>query len=201
MTRIVFKGLMGLLTATALLSQAGSILPARAAVASAKAPSWVVNKAASRLSFQSSFGGTPFSGAFARWDAAISFDPANLAGSSVLVKIDMTSAKTGDGDRDAALPGNDWFATAKFAQATFASKNFKSLGGGRYEAIGTLTLRGISRPLSLPFAIKIDGGQARLMGSAVVNRRVFGVGQGQFASAETIPLDVRVAIVLVAKRA
>lgn len=201
MTRLVLTGLIGLLAVTGLVSQASYVSPARAAAASAKAPAWVVNKAASRLSFQSSFGGTPFTGAFERWDAAISFDPANLAGSSVLVKIDMASAKTGDGERDAALPGSDWFATAKFAQATFASKSFKSLGGGRYEAIGTLTLRGISRPLSLPFALKIDGGQARMMGSAVVNRRVFGVGQGQFAPAETIPLDVRVAIVLVAKRA
>lgn len=201
MNRLAFKGFMGLLTATALLSPANSASPARKPATSVSASTWTVNKAASRLSFQSSFGGTPFSGTFERWNAAISFDPENLAGSSVLVRIDMTSAKTGDGDRDATLPGSDWFATAKFAQATFASKTFKSLGAGRYEAIGMLTLRGVTRPLSLPFALKIDGGQARMMGSAVVNRRVFGVGQGQFAPAETIPLDVRVAIVLVAKRA
>lgn len=201
MTTFAFKGFIGLLTATALLSQVGSASPVRAAAAPAKAPAWIVNKAASRLGFQSSFGGTAFSGAFSRWDAAISFDPANLAGSSVLVKIDTASAKTGDGDRDAALLLPDWFATAKFAQATFVSKTFKSLGGGRYEAAGTLTLRGVSRPLSVPFSLKIDGDRARMMGSAVINRRVFGVGQGQFAPAETIPLDVKVGISIVAKRA
>lgn len=171
-----------------------------AAVAAPTASAWTVNKAASKLQFQSSQGGTAFTGAFARWDAAIRFDPKNLGSSSVMVRIDMTSARTGASERDEALPGADWFATAKFAQATYAARTFRDLGGGRYRALGTLTMRGVSRPLPLDFRLAITGDQARMVGSATIDRRLFGVGQGQFAGADTVPFAVKVGVNITAKR-
>lgn len=190
--------------AIAALTLAPSVsLPITAAVAQTRtpAPVWAVDQRASRLGFQSSMGGEAFSGQFTNWRAAIRFDPKNLAGSSVLVRVDVTSARTGSADRDGALPGDEWFAAAKFTQATFAARTFRDLGGGRYQAVGTLSLRGVSRPLVLPFQLRIQGNQARVVGSTVVNRNVFGVGQGQFSSAETIPFAVRVSVSLAARRA
>uniref|UniRef100_UPI001576079A YceI family protein n=1 Tax=Sphingomonas bacterium TaxID=1895847 RepID=UPI001576079A len=173
---------------------------APAAAAPAIAPAWAVNMAASHLRFQSSVGGATFTGAFARWHADIRFDPKNLPGSSVLVRVDMASAKTGSSDRDEALPGADWFSIGKFAQASYAAKSFKDLGGGRYQALGTLTMRGVARPLALPFTLRIQGDQARMTGTAMIDRHVFGVGQGQFATADTVPFNVQLAIDLAAKR-
>ena len=199
MTGIGFKGWTGSLAALALAVPPGVAVGGPAAAAAA-APAWLVNKAASRLQFQSSQAGTVFTGSFNRWDAAIRFDSKNLAASSVLVRVDMTSARTGASERDEALPGADWFATAKFAQATFAAKTFKDLGGGRYQAIGTLTMRGVARPLTLEFRLAITGDQARMVGSTTIDRRVFGVGQGQFAGADTVPFAVKVGVNIVAKR-
>ena len=178
---------------------APALAPAGAA-APAGAPAWTVNVAASHLRFQSSVGGAPFSGSFARWRADVRFDPKNLAGSSVLVRVDMASAKTGSSDRDEALPGADWFAVAKFAQATYAAKTFKDLGGGRYQAIGMLTMRGVSRPLALTFTLRIQGSDARMTGTTTIDRHVFGVGQGQFAAADTVPFNVQLAVDVAAKR-
>lgn len=193
------KAWMALLVAAALVAPSGFV-GGGAAMAAAPAPAWIVNKTVSRLRFQSSSGGAPFVGAFERWNADIHFDPKNLAASAVLVRIDMTSARTGANDRDEALPGADWFATAKFAQASFAAKSFKDLGGGRYQALGTLRIRGIARPLTLNFQLAIKGDQARMVGNAVIDRRVFGVGQGQFAGADTVPFAVRIAVAITAKR-
>jgi polyisoprenoid-binding protein YceI len=196
MTKLINYAAALMLLATAVPSE---FAPAAAAPV-AQAPAWAVDMAGSQLRFQSSAGGTSFTGTFGRWHADIRFDPKKLVGSSVLVKVDMASARTGSSDRDEALPGADWFAIGQYAQATFASKTFKDLGGGRYQAIGTLTMRGISRPLVLPFTLKITGRQARMTGTATIDRHVFGVGQGQFATADTVPFNVQLAVVLSAKR-
>ena len=177
-----------------------SMMPISMARAASAAPGWVVNKPASHLRFSSSVGGAPFTGSFGSWNAAIRFDPKNLAGSSVTVRIDMASARTGAAERDEALPGGDWFATAKFAQANFTATSFKDLGGGRYQALGSLTIRGTSRPLAVTFKLAITGDQARMSGTAVVDRHAFGIGQGQFAAADTVPFAVQVGIDIVAKR-
>ena len=186
--------------AAAALAVPAIVLPGARAVAAGTAPVWTVNQAASRLRFQSSVGGAPFTGAFSRWIAAIRFDPKNLSGSAVQVRIDMTSARTGASDKDEALPGSDWFATGRFAQATYAAKTFKDLGGGRYQALGTLTMRGVTRPLAVTFQLVITGDQARMTGTAVIDRHLFGVGQGQFATPDTVPYNVQVGINIVAKR-
>lgn len=167
----------------------------------APAPVWTVDKAASKVAFSSSFDGGAFTGAFRRWDAAIRFDPANLAGSSVTATFDMSSAVTGDSGRDEALPQDDWFAAGRFPKATFTARTFKALGGNRYQAIGTLTIRGVTKPLTLPFTLVITGDVAKMTASVGLNRLAFGVGQGEWKTTEVVPGTVTVNISLTAKRA
>jgi polyisoprenoid-binding protein YceI len=184
------------LALTALLTLA--VAPA---VAAAPAPAWTVDKAASRIGFSSSFGGEAFSGAFRTWNAQIRFDPNNLAGSSATVTIDTASVATGDDDRDKTLPDAPWFASAQYPKAVFKAQSFKALGGGRYQAIGTLTLRGVTKPLTLPFSLSITGADAKMTSSMGLNRLAFGVGQGEWAGTEVIPSTVNLSINLTAHRA
>jgi len=167
----------------------------------APAPAWTVDKGASKVAFSSSFDGGAFSGSFRRWDAAIRFDPANLAGSSAVVTFDMTSAATGDSSRDGALPQDDWFAAGRFPKATFTARSFKALGGNRYQAVGDLTIRGVTKPLTLPFTLVITGGVAKMNASVGLNRLAFGVGQGDWKTTEVVPGTVTVNISLTARRA
>lgn len=167
----------------------------------APAPVWTVDKAASKVAFSSSFDGGAFTGSFRRWDSAIRFDPANLAGSSVTATFDMTSAVTGDAGRDEALPQADWFSAKAFPKATFTAKTFKALGGNRYQAVGTLTIRGVTKPLTLPFTLVITGGVAKMNASVGLNRLAFGVGQGEWKTTEVVPGTVTVNISLTARRA
>lgn len=180
---------------------AGALIAASPAALAAAPPAWTLDKAASRLSFKSTFGGEAVQGAFKRWDAQIQFDPKALAASKAVVTIDVGSAATGNQEQDEALPTGDWFSAMRFPKASFVTRSFKDLGGGRYQAIGDLTLRGVSRPVVLPFTLTIVGDQAKMSGQTVVNRSLFGVGQGQFASAETVPFNVTVSIALTARRA
>lgn len=167
----------------------------------APAPAWTVDKGASKVAFGSSFDGGAFSGSFRRWDAAIRFDPANLAGSTAVVTLDMTSAVTGDSGRDEALPLDDWFAAKRFPKATFTARSFKALGANRYQAVGDLTIRGVTKPLTLPFTLVITGGVAKMNASVGLNRLAFGVGQGEWKTTEVVPGTVTVNISLTARRA
>jgi len=164
-------------------------------------PVWTVDKAASKVGFSSTFSGEAVSGAFRRWDAQIRFDPRDLAHSSARVSIDVASAATGDADRDAALPDPVWFSAAKYPKATFVTRSFKSLGGSRYAAVGDLTIRGVTKPLTLPFTLAITGGTAKMNAAVNLNRLAFGVGQDEWKSTEVIPATVKVTIALTAKRA
>jgi polyisoprenoid-binding protein YceI len=175
-----------------------ALLGAASAIAAAPAR-WAVNPGA-RLGFTSALAGQAFHGAFRRWDAQIAFDPKQLAASKVVVTVDLASATAGDPSKDQAMPTADWFDVGHFPRAIFTSTGFKDLGNGRYQAQGTLSLRGVSRPLVLPFTLAFSGDQAKMTGSAVVNRSLFGVGQGQFKAADTVPFNVTLDIALTAHK-
>lgn len=167
----------------------------------APAPSWTVNKAQSKVAFQASMNGQAINGSFRRFDARIAFDPNNLAGSSVVAVIDTGSAVTGDATRDESLPTPDWFNVKAFPRATFTARTFKSLGNNRYQASGTLNIRGVNRPVTLPFQLSVKGAAAQMRGSLVIDRRAFGVGQGQFATPDAVAANVRIDVALQATRA
>ena len=165
---------------------------------------WTVEPTISRLSFVSQFDGTAFTGTFSRWTAQIRFDATRLSQSSIVAAIDMASARTGSADRDQSMPTTDWFNVAAFPTATFRSSQINALGPGRYEAVGVLTLRGVSRPLTLPFSLVMAGQGARQTAHArarlSLNRVVFGVGQGPWAQGDVVPAAVSVTLDLTARR-
>lgn len=167
----------------------------------APAANWAVVPAGSSIRFSASMNGQAFTGNFNRWTAQVVFDPANLAGSHVAAIIAMSSARTGDQTRDEALPTDDWFAAKGFPQAKFVSTSIIAAGPGHYVARGQLTIRGVTRPVALPFALAISGNTARMNGTVALDRSVFGIGQGQWKTGEAVALKVQVNIQIVAKRA
>jgi len=175
--------------------------PLRHAPIALKTPVWTVDKAASRLSFKGQVNGQGFDGVFKKWDAEIAFDPKTLKGTRIAVSIDMPSAVTGDPTRDQMLPTGDWFAVQRFPKASFISTEVTPAGPGRYQAIGDLVIKGQSRRVSLPFTLQIARNVAHLDGALAIDRRQFGVGQGQFSGADTVASGVQILVRLTAKTA
>ena len=164
------------------------------------ASDWAVDADKSRLGFSGTQVGVPFQGRFTRYDARITFDPAKPEAGSAVVVIDVTSARTGDTQRDEALPQADWLDAKQYAQARFEAHGFRAKGGDAYEAPGTLTIRGTSRDVVLPFTLTITGDTAHAQGRLQLVRTTFGVGQGAWSSGQWVALDVGVDVDLVAKR-
>jgi polyisoprenoid-binding protein YceI len=177
-----------------------AIVLAAPSVALAAPAHWTVDPS-SRLEFQGRVNGDAFSGAFRRWSADIAFDPKALAASKAVVVIDVGSAVTGDADRDQALPSSDWLAAQRFPKAVFTTSAIKDLGGGRYQASGDLAIRGVHKPVVLPFTLAIAGDTARMNGQLVLNRTAFGIGQGKWSTPDVVDTKVVVIVQLTARRA
>lgn len=157
----------------------------------ASATDYAVTPASSKLGFTGTFQGEAFHGQFGQWTAAISYDAANLASSKFDVNVDLASVKTGDKDRDGALPGSDFFNVAKFPKAHFITTGFRQ-NGGQVIADGNLTLRGITKPVSLTVNFKPAGSGATLDVSGSVKRLDFGVGTGDYADTSVIGGEVKI---------
>jgi polyisoprenoid-binding protein YceI len=168
-----------------------AILLALALPVVATAADYTMQPASSTLGFSTTFQGESFNGKFGQWTAAISYDAANLAASKFDVEVDLASANTGDSDRDSALPGTDFFDVAKFPRAHFATTGFRQVGG-KVIADGTLTLHGISKPVSLDVTFKPQASGATLDVAGTVKRLDFGIGTGDYADTSVIGGDVKV---------
>lgn len=162
------------------------------------AADWQVDPAKSAIRFSGVQVGAPFTGSFQRFEAAVSFDPTKPETGRATVLIDLNSAKTGDVQRDEALPQKDWVDVKAEAKARFEATRFVDKGNGRYDAIGTLTIRGKTKPVTLPFRLTLDEGKAHAVGHLDLIRTEFGVGQGPWASGQWVALEVGVDVDLVA---
>lgn len=179
-----------------------ALFTAFSAAASAAPAKWNVDQAKSSLSFVVDVNGQKVTGKFAAFGALIAFDPADLANSSAKITIDMTEAKSGDATRDAMLLKPDWFNVLDFPQAIYQTTGFVSKGGNAYAAQGKLTLKGVSKDVTLPFTLAIKGDTAVAKGEATLMRRAFNVGAGKdFESGKPVALSVKVMVNVTAKRA
>jgi cytochrome b561/polyisoprenoid-binding protein YceI len=173
---------------------------APAPVAELKDPvAWTVQKGAA-LGFSATWSGNTIEGQFKRWTADVLFSPDALDRSKLTVSVDTSSAATGDDQRDQSLPSGDFFDSAEHPKATFTATKFRKTGEGKFVADGTLDLRGVKKPLSLPFSLKINGDTATARGVTTLDRTTFGVGQGEWASTDEIAAKVKVSFSLTAKR-
>lgn len=74
-------------------------------------------------------------------------------------------------------------------------------GPGKYEAVGTLTLRGAEAPVTLPFEMTLAEDQATMSGRSIIDRREYGVGLPAHPGESMPGCDVDLALDLTATRA
>ena len=146
----------------------------------------------SQIAFVSKQMGVPVEGTFKKFDAQVAFDPRKPDGGTVALQIDTASASLGVPMSDAELPKAPWFDTGRFPQASFQSSAIKALGEGRFEMAGKLTIKNISRQVTVPVTIAPSGGYAVATGSFTIQRLDYKVGDGEWTDTSVIGNDVQV---------
>jgi len=157
----------------------------------AQSAEWVARGPGSRLGFVATWEGNAVPGEFKRFSARVQFQPEKLAG-EMRVAVDMSSVTTEIPDVDEALAQAEWFSVPRFPDAEFRAGQFRRLADGGFSAQGSLTLKGVQRPLAVPFRWEEGTEGVRMRGSLTINRSDFGIGSGEWSSGEVIGLEVSV---------
>jgi polyisoprenoid-binding protein YceI len=166
----------------------------------AAAAHWTVDHAKSKLGFTVAWSNEPFSGAFKTWKADIDFDPADLSHAHVDVTVDLASETSDEAEFDDGLKGAQGFQVSQFPMAHFVATSFTHKAGNNYVATGKLSLRGVTKDVTLPFTLTIDGAQAHMKGTALVIRTDYGVGQGMWTAPNPVAHEVTVTIDITATK-
>lgn len=160
---------------------------------------WTIDPEKSEVSFEASGSGYNTKGVFKTFKAEIEFDPDTPEQTSIRVALDIKSATTDTADVDQTLQSDEFFDPARFPSALFVARGAKPDGDGRYLLDGQLTLKGVTKPVALPFTIEIESGVAAVRGETTINRLDFGVGP-EFVAGMAVDKDVKLTVDLTATR-
>jgi polyisoprenoid-binding protein YceI len=160
---------------------------------------YVLDPAKSSLEFTFTQAGASNKGKFTRFPVSFSFSPDAPGTGRLAVTIEIGSLDTGDKERDDTLRGADLFAVTKYPQAQFLATQFVKTASG-YEAIGKLTLRGVTQDARVPFTFRTasEGGMnvGYMVGKTSIKRLDYGVGQGDWKATDQVGNDVGVSFAL-----
>jgi polyisoprenoid-binding protein YceI len=110
---------------------------------------FAIDKAHSEVTFQVRHLVTRVRGRFSDFEGTIEYDAADPTRSSVDVAIQAASIDTAEAQRDAHLRSADFFGADQFKTLTFKSSRIRKTGSDTFDVDGTLTIRGVSRPVTL----------------------------------------------------
>jgi polyisoprenoid-binding protein YceI len=149
-------------------------------------------------------------GSFRDFSVEAEIDEGDLAKSQATVRIEAGSLTTGNDDRDAHLRSADFFDVEAHPAIVFVSRAIERRGGNDYRITGDLTVRGVTRTITLDGEIlgpaKDPWGGIRfgLSASGKLNRKDFGLNwnaaleAGGFLVGDDVKLSIEAELVKVA---
>ena len=163
---------------------------------------WTTDYTQSELQFQAIHAGATFTGGFSSFATAIKLDPLNPSDGEIYVSIDMSSFDAKDDDRNANLPDAAWFNIKSFPFAEYKSQDIRRVEGNEFTADGTLSIKGISKSVTLNFTLDIEGDNASAKGVTVLMRPDYKLGTetSDFATEEWVGFPVKVMFSIAATR-
>ena len=167
----------------ALVVAVSAALVVAAAPRAAQAKVWTIDSSHSTVGFKVRHMMVSWvRGSFDKVEGTITYDPAKPAATQAHVRIDVSSIDTGSDKRDAHLQEGDFFDVANHPAITFESKAVKNVTKTGLDLVGDLTLRGVTREVTLKVTdlagpMKSPWGSTSVGASAtaVISREEFGL--------------------------
>lgn len=130
---------------------------------------------------------------------SLTLDPKNVAASKVSIEVPIANVRTGIQALDDHLMKSDFFDAGKFPKATFVSTGVKADGPTGADISGNLTIKGITKPVTLDAqfygagkAPAMAGGKENVgfVATTNVKRSDFGMGYGVPMVGDSIELKI-----------
>ena len=144
------------------------------AVATAESRVYAIDPARSHIRFHAVSRFMDADGTFHRLAAEIRLDDGRPETASGEVRVEVASIDTGIGTRDNHLRSADFFDVERHPRATFALGAARR-EGERFVVSGALTVRGVTRPVTVPVAVAVADRTIRVTGELTLHRFDFGI--------------------------
>ena len=119
--------------------------------ASVSAQNWKIDGAHSKIRFTTKYLLiSDTDGEFKNFDGTVTASKADFSDLKADVKVEVKSISTDNDMRDGHLKSDDFFNSEKFPSITFKSTDIKSLGYKKYMLSGELTIRDVTKKVTLP---------------------------------------------------
>jgi len=111
---------------------------------------WVIDKAHSKIGFAvTHLLITEVDGYFKDFDAKVVSSKPDFVDAKIEFTAKTASIFTDNEKRDEHLRSDDFFNSEKFPEMKFVSKSFKKVGKNKYRLTGDLTIRDVTKPITL----------------------------------------------------
>ncbi|MDT0389070.1 YceI family protein [Streptomyces sp. DSM 41921] len=140
-------------------------------------------------------------GDFEAFDGGARLDGGTPSASSVRLTVRTASVRTRNRKRDEHLRGGDFLDVGTHPVLTFASTGVEQVGPAGFQVTGDLTVRGVTRPVTVDFTLTGAGAdssgsfRASFLGRAVIDRADWGVSGGGAMIGRKVTLEFDVTAV------
>ena len=155
---------------------------------------------ASTINFSATQMGVTMPGHFAKFNARVAFDPANVAADKLAIDVDAASADAGSSQTSALVVGADWLDAAHHPQAGFVATRFTAAGPGRWWVDGTFSVKGRSAPLRVLATAHAAGADLALDADFKLQRLQWALGGGAWADTSVVGAEIPVHVHLLLAR-
>ena len=172
--------------------------------ASVVANTWEIDRVHSSVGFQvNHMVISKVNGKFDSFNGTINFDGKDFSKASVVVNIDPKTIDTDNERRDGHLKSPDFFAADSLPEMKFVSTSIKPLGENKFQMVGDLTMRGVTKPVTLDGEFRgtvaaMGGTKAGFSAKGTINRQDWGVSwnktldAGGFVVSDNVDLLIEV---------
>lgn len=133
------------------------------------------------------------------WDSTLTWDNEAPENSSVTVDIKTAKVDTGVDVFDEHLQADRWFDAATYPDISFKSTSLTKLSGTKGTMVGDLTLKGITKPVTLDVTFNKAGFNGRsnshklgFSATGALNRSDWNLGGGVPAISDNVDLTIEV---------
>lgn len=131
------------------------------------------------------------SGTFKGLKGTINFDKANPEKSHFDVTVDVNTIGTGIGLKNRHAKNEDFFNAEKYPTIRFTSAKIVPSGNG-FLASGTLTIKDVSKEVTIPFTFEDAGNEGVFRGGFELNRKDYNLEKNRVGEVVKVELVVPV---------
>jgi polyisoprenoid-binding protein YceI len=134
-------------------------------------------------------------GTFTEFSGELITNGQDLQDAKANATIQVNSIDTDNGDRDAHLKSDDFFAAAEHPELTFVSKKMTKVGDQKYQLTGDITIRGTTQPITLDVEYKgritdmFGNDRMGFTATGTLNRKDFGLKWSEMTEGVAVVSD------------